>query len=286
MENDLALAPALPRRPGAISWQRAAGTVAAVAGFALAAWGAVLGWVYWQQERLIFQPEPLPASFRFSEPQVHEVSIPVAGATLSALHLKLPNPKGVVFFLHGNGGNLARWFTNASFYREANFDLFMIDYRGYGKSSGHIESEAQLLADVRAAWNKVAPQYAGRRKVVYGRSLGAALAAALAAEVKPDLTILASPFCSMADMAGLHYPWVPRALLRYPLSTCEAAARIASPLVLFHGDGDELVPFAQSQRILDLAPRAELVKVAGAGHGDLHLSPAYRQPLLQRLKRM
>ncbi len=286
MENELVLDDPLPRRRGGLSWRKAARTLAAVAAFALAACGMALGWVYSQQERLIFQPEPLPADFRFSEPQAHEVSISVAGATLSALHLRLPNPKGVVFFLHGNGGNLARWFTNAAFYREANFDLFMIDYRGYGKSSGRIESEAQLMADVRAAWNQLAPQYAGRRKVVYGRSLGAALAAELAAEVEPDLTILASPFCSMADMADLHYPWVPKVLLRYPLSTCEAATRIASPLILFHGDLDQLVPFDQSRRILNRAPGAGLVQVTGAGHGDLHRFPAYRQPLMELLKSM
>jgi uncharacterized protein len=283
MEAELALGEA-PRRAAFPSWRKRARFLAASVGLALAAYGAVLGWVYWQQEELIFQPEPLPADYRFSEPWVEEVRITVPGATLSALHLQLPNPKGVVFFLHGNGGNLARWFTNAAFYREANFDLFMIDYRGYGKSSGRIGSEAQLMEDVRAAWNQVAPRYAGRRIVVYGRSLGAALAAQLAAEVKPDMTILASPFCSMADMAGLHYPWVPGALLRYPLSTCEAVARIASPLLLFHGDLDQLVPIDQSWRIIDRAPRAELVPVGGAGHGDLHRFPGYREPLMERLK--
>ncbi|TXC66715.1 lysophospholipase [Piscinibacter aquaticus] len=97
----------------------------------------------------------------------------------------------------------------------------MLDYRGYGKSSGRIESEAQLHADVRAVWRAVAPHYAGKRVVLYGRSLGTALAASLAAELQPDLTMLVSPYTSMEAMARQHYPWVPGALLRYPLRTDE-----------------------------------------------------------------
>ena len=95
------------------------------------------------------------------------MTIDVTGARLSALHLRLPDPQGVVFFLHGNNGNLATWFVNADFYRAANYDLFMLDYRGYGKSSGRIESEEQLRADVLAAWRSVAGRYLGKRRVIY-----------------------------------------------------------------------------------------------------------------------
>ena len=146
-----------PPRASWPSWRR----VAVLAGIAaVAAYALLLAWVYWRQESLLFQPEPLAPGHMFGLPDVREVRIDVDGATLSALHLKLPQPRGVVFFLHGNGGNLATWFTNSDFYRKANYDLFMIDYRGYGKSSGRIEGEAQLRADVRAAWDRVAPQYA------------------------------------------------------------------------------------------------------------------------------
>ena len=245
--------------------------------------GGLLAWVYWRQEAMIFSPDTLPADFQFGEADVAERRIAVPGASLSALHLRLPKAKGVVFFLHGNGGNLATWFTNGAFYRAANFDLFMIDYRGYGKSSGHIESQAQLEADVRAAWDLVAPEYAGRRKVIYGRSLGTAVAASLAAEVRPDLTVLVSPYCSMAELARIHYPLLPPLLLRYPLSTCDAAARIATPLLLIHGDRDSLVPAGQSRLIQARAPRAELLIAAGAGHDDLHRFDDYRRALAERL---
>ncbi len=247
---------------------------------------SVLAWLWWRQEALLFQPERLPADHRFDIPGAHEVAVDVPGARLSALHLRLPEAKGLVFYLHGNGGSLAGWFTNADFYRALGYDLFMIDYRGYGKSTGRIESEAQLMDDVRAAWASVAGQYRGRRLVVFGRSLGTALAAQLAAEVKPDLTVLASPYCSMAELARTHYPWAPTALLRYPLETCAAAARMTTPLVLFHGDRDGLVPPDQAERVRQRAPAAELRLVRGAGHDDLHLFPEYLDGVRERLGRL
>jgi uncharacterized protein len=237
---------------------------------------ALFGWVYARQERLLFHPEPLAPDHAFTLAEgVREVSLVVPGATLSALHLQLPAPKGVVFFLHGNAGNLQSWFVNAEFYRRANFDLFMIDYRGYGKSSGRIESEAQLRADVRAAWDSIAPRYRGLARVVYGRSLGSGLAAGLAAQVGPELTVLVSPYCSMQALAGEHYPLLPALLLRYPLRTCDDAARIAGPILLVHGDRDEVVPPHHSLQLQAVAPKARLVRITQAGHGDVHESELY-----------
>jgi hypothetical protein len=120
---------------------------------------AALAWLWFKQEKLLFAPTVLAADYRLATaPDIHELAIDVPGARLSALHLKLPNPKGVVFFLHGNGGSLESWFVNPEYYRRANYDLFMVDYRGYGKSTGQIESEAQLRGDVRAVWATVALQ--------------------------------------------------------------------------------------------------------------------------------
>ena len=146
--------------------------VAAVA----AAYAALLAALYVGQERLLFPGTPLPADhrFRFAQPFA-EVTIPVPGAMLHALHVTQPDPRGLVFFLHGNAGNLATWTTGADFYRRVNYDLFILDYRGYGKSTGRIENEAQLHADVGAAYDAIAPRYRGKPIVVFGRSLGAGL---------------------------------------------------------------------------------------------------------------
>ena len=240
----------------------------------IALYGAALGWLWLRQEKLLFAPEGLDAAHVLAKSaDVHELTIDVPGARLSALHLRLPKPKGVVFFLHGNGGSLETWFVNPEYYRKANFDLFMIDYRGYGKSTGHIESEAQLHADVRAAWNLVAPQYDGLRRVVYGRSLGSGLAARLAADLSsvkpPDLTVLVSPYSSMAALALQRYRWVPQAVMRYPLRTDEVVARIRSPLLLIHGERDPLIAPSHSDALKALAPHATVSRIPGAAHNDL-----------------
>jgi alpha-beta hydrolase superfamily lysophospholipase len=249
------------------------------AGAAVTAVAALFALLYWRQEGLLFAPVALPADFTVDEPDVVETVIPVDGAALSALHLRLPDPRGVVFFLHGNAGNLQSWFVNTDFYRKANFDLFMIDYRGYGKSTGHIQSEAQLRADVAAAWAHIAPLYRGRRTVILGRSLGTALAAGLAADVQPDLTILVSPYWSMGEMQALHYAWVPRVLLRYPLETNRDVARIRTPILFLHGDRDGLIPLSQSERLMAVARAGQLHVVPGAAHGDLQDFDDYRRAL-------
>ena len=260
------------------------------------AYGAVLALLWWQQERLLFMPQPLPAEYRFDvEADVHEAWVEVPGARLNMLHLRLPKPDGVVFFLHGNAGNLANWFVNLDLYRRANFDLVMLDYRGYGKSSGHIESQDQLMADVRAAWSSVAARYAGQRRVFLGRSLGTGLAAQLAAEQQPELTALVSPYLSMQALAQEHYPWVPGGVLRYPLRTDLVLPGVHGEVLLLHGERDTLIDPGHSQRLLKLLldpasgskpgrPKPRLVIVAGAGHNDLQRFSAYAEALATAFK--
>jgi pimeloyl-ACP methyl ester carboxylesterase len=243
--------------------------------------------VYAGQELLIFAPVRLPAGYRFGWPEVTERTIDVDGASLSALHLQLPDPKGLAFLLHGNAGHLADWFAGYELFRDANFDLFMIDYRGYGKSSGRVRSEAQLHADVAAAWRAVAPAYRGRRRVIMGRSLGTALAARLAAglpaDERADLVMLASPFWSLVELARLHYPLVPTFLMRYRLETHRDVERLDAPVLLLHGDRDTLIPLSHSQRLLSVARRAQLLTIHGAAHGDLQHFPEYLNAIARQL---
>ena len=258
---------------------------------ALALYAALLAGLWLWQERLIFLPARLPANHRFDlGPDVHETWVEVPGARLNALHLQLPKPDGVVVYLHGNAGNLQGWFSNPGFWRRANLDLFMIDYRGYGKSSGRVESEAQLHADARAAWDTVAARYTGQRpgqrRIVVGRSLGTGLAAALAAEVRPDLTVLISPYESLQALQREHFAWVPGFVLRYPLRTDHALPRIAGPVLLIHGQDDDLIAPAHSERLQRLRPGTQRLVVAGAGHNDLQDFPAYLEGLLEMLRTM
>ncbi len=248
---------------------------------------AILALVYWKQEALIFHAKPLAADFRFTMPDIFEVNVPVEGGLLHALHFKQANPKGVVFFLHGNGGNVASWLTSVDFYRRVNYDLFILDYRGYGKSTGHIESEAQLNNDVLAAWKFITPQYAGKKLVVFGRSLGTGLAAALSTSIKPDLTVMVTPYLSLKAMGQLRYPWLPSVINRYPMRSDEWLPQIKNPVMILAAGADEVIPVAQAELLsrvrLGSQQSAEYTVVPGAGHNDIHQFPLYLDTLAARL---
>ncbi|MBA2964051.1 MULTISPECIES: alpha/beta hydrolase [Ramlibacter] len=248
-----------------------------------ALYGAALAWLWFRQESLLFEPERLaPDDALATDPDTREFHVDVPGARLSVAQLKLPDPRGVVFYLHGNSGNLRKWFTSLDTFRALNFDVVMMDYRGFGKSTGRIESEAQLHADVRAVWNAIAGQYAGRCVVVSGQSLGTGLAAGLSADLcgagtPADLTLLISPYSSMRALADEHYPWVPSGVLRYKLATVDHACKVSGPVMLVHGDRDELIGHHHSEAIRKALPQCQLLLVEGAGHGDVHQFPSFRE---------
>ena len=123
------------------------------AGSSALGYALLLAALYFGQESLIFPGTPLPAEHRFAFDQpFEEIRVPVDGGSLDALLFRQPSPRGLVFFLHGNRGNLQTWTTGLDFYRRVNYDLFIFDYRGYGRSTGQNVDERQLDADVRAAW--------------------------------------------------------------------------------------------------------------------------------------
>lgn len=246
-------------------------------------YAAVVAMLIANQERFLFQPIKLPPDFAFNQAGVVERSIDVPGAKLSALHYRQENARGLIFFLHGNAGNLDIWLPSTDFYQRNKFDLFMIDYRGFGKSTDQIDSEAQLHADVRAAWDSVAREYAGRPIVIYGRSLGAGLAAKLASEVHNAQLIMVSPYSSFVQLGRDHFPWVPPQVTRYPMRTDEWLASVKAPIVMIHGAQDALIKPSHAHALKRLRPDAKLHIIDGAGHNDIHSFPAYIAVLSQHL---
>lgn len=243
--------------------------------------------LFFFQERLLFPAEKLPNDYQFTNDYpFEEVFIPVSGvekddsAILHALHFKRPNPKGLVFFLHGNAGSLRTWATGIDFYERVNYDLFIIDYRGYGKSTGKISSQQQLISDVKQTWQVASAQYTDKPIVIYGRSLGTGLATILAKEVQPDLLALVSPYSSMIDIAKAQYPFVPSWLLRYPLRTDGIIGDITSKVVFIHGSDDSFIPISHSQKLQSLSKNnAPLITIKGAAHNDIHQFSDYRDAL-------
>ena len=220
--------------------------------------GALL--IFWgcSQESLIFFPEKLSPHYKFTfAVPFDEVTLPAADGTIHALHFKAQHPKGVVLYFHGNAGSLRTWGEIAGDFTTRGYDLFIPDYRGFGKSSGSMTGEDILLKDGMMVYNHLRRRFPEDRIVLYGRSIGTGIATYVAGNGKPRLLILESPYYSLLDVAGYHYPLVPdiviRAWLRYPLRTDLWIRQVPCPIVLFHGTEDIVISYDSSERLRKIA---------------------------------
>jgi fermentation-respiration switch protein FrsA (DUF1100 family) len=184
---------------------------------------------------------------------------------------RLAPAKGHVLFLHGNAGNVSHRIEHARALTGAGLDVLLVDYRGYGQSTGR-PSEEGLHRDARAS---LAALRAGggvdpRRLVYMGESLGAAVALRLALETPPLACVLQSAFTSLQDVAREHYPAALASLAGGAYPSLERIAKIQSPVLIVHGADDEIVPVAHGRALLAAAPEPRhLVIVEGAGHNDV-----------------
>ena len=182
-------------------------------------------------------------------------------------------PRGHVLFCHGNAGNIASRAGYARALSRAGFDVLLFDYRGYGRSSGH-PSEAGTHRDARAALATLRgrPGVQPARTLYLGESLGAAVALALALESPPAGLILQSAFTSVRDMARTVLPLLPRALVPDAYPSLRLIGDLGAPLLVLHGEHDDVVPVAQGRALFAAAPGPKRMEVLpGAGHNDLLL---------------
>jgi uncharacterized protein len=197
--------------------------------------------------------------------------------------------KSVILFCHGNGGNIGNRVSYLPIFRDLGLSTFLFDYRGYGKSEGK-PTEAGTYADVEAAWQyltqerKIPPQ----KIIIYGESLGGAIAAYIAQLTSQDLKnnagglVLASTFTSISDRASELYPFLPiRLLSRFSYNSLERLPSIKIPVLIIHSTEDEIIPFHHSDRNFAAANQPKkLVKLRGDHNsGFLDSLETYRNGL-------
>lgn len=182
--------------------------------------------------------------------------------------------EAVVVYFHGNGGHLG---YRAGAFREiagAGFGVLAIDYRGYGRSTGE-PTEAGLYRDARAAWRFVEARAPDRPVVLWGESLGTAVAVELATEVDEVGVVLDSPLASMPSMARVAAPYVPPFLVTQRFDSLSRIDRIGSSLLIVHCDADGTVPIGQGDTLFQHAAEPKrFMRLRGCGHTDIWRKPA------------
>jgi len=246
-------------------------------------YGIVLLFVYFYQEKLLFHPTVLPQDYlTASLPlQIEEKFIPVdKDVNLHGLLFKTNQPKGLVFYLHGNGGNAYDWgATTAAQFNDLNYDIFILDYRGYGKSGGFIKNEEQLFNDVEKAYKKVAKLYTGKNIVIAGYSIGTGLATHLASGKKIKALILEAPYYSLAKLSDEKIPLIPDFVKKYPINTYKWIGNVNFPIYIFHGTNDELIPFNNSEILKAKSKFVQLTPLPGVGHNGINESYIFADKL-------
>ena len=180
-------------------------------------------------------------------------------------------PQCHVLLFHGNAGSIADRVIHAKLLAEGGLDSFLFDYRGYGRSSGS-PSESGTYSDARAALAALRrqPGVSTGRIVYLGESLGGAVAVALALEAPPLGLVLQSTFTSVRAMGRVHYPFLPSVLVPDAYPSLERIGRLACPVLVMHGDRDEIVPLSEGQALHHAAAGPKRLQVVrGAGHNDL-----------------
>ncbi len=237
---------------------------------------------YTVQESIIFHPRTLDTqarytySFNFDERWFE----PEPDVRIHAIHAftDADSAKGLVMYLHGNRGANQTNSDKYTLFLNNGYDMIYPDYRSYGKSEGALESEDDLVGDMRYVFSKMTEEYGEKEIVIVGYSLGSGVAAQVAEVFNPKALILWTPFYSLVDVKDSEFPFLPDALMKYKLRTDEALQKIDVPIHIFYAGADEVLPVERSLRLTKYLKEGDSYQIIdGQRHGWI-----YRHPELQR----
>lgn len=234
--------------------------------------------VYFVQERFIFKPEKLAQDFQYKyDIPFKELFFDVEqGVRINGLHFYCKKPNGLILYFHGNTRSIKGWAKYARDFYRYNYDVVLVDYRGFGKSTGK-RSEKEMLDDMQFVYDTLAVQYHENHIIVYGRSMGSGFATKIAADNTPRYLIIDSPYYSFRKVAERYAPILPhRWLLRYQLRTDKWITKVNCHTYIIHGTKDRLIPISHSEKLQQLNPdKITLIRIQGGGHNNLPSFPEY-----------
>ncbi|MEO9869019.1 alpha/beta hydrolase [Ekhidna sp.] len=242
---------------------------------------------YFLQEKFLFKPEKLPTDFQFKyeEQNVQEHNLYIGDdVRINGVHFSVTKSKGVVLYLKGNSRSIKGWGKFAVDFNRLGFDVVMMDYRGFGKSTGR-RSEREIKGDLQKVYDILKGKVDEKYIVIYGRSMGSGFAAKLASNNSPRMLVLESPYYSMRKVAKRYIPFMPASLiLKFPLTTYKWIKYVQCPIKIIHGTKDTLIPFKSSLALANINPGiTRLYSVIGGGHNNLHTFEEYHRMLEEAL---
>ena len=224
------------------------------------------------QGRLVYFPGPAPTTTPAALGLEHrELQLVTSdGVRLHAWFLPAPAARGALVFCHGNAGNIEHRLHAARVFLDMGLSVLLFDYRGYGASEGHPSEDGTYL-DAEAAYDALLgePGVARDRIVIYGESLGAAVAIELALRREVAAVVTESGFTSLPTLGSKLYPWLPvRLLSRFRYDSLSKVGSLSSPLLIIHSPDDEIVPYAHGQRLFEAAREPKQFLETEGGHND------------------
>ena len=244
--------------------------------------------LYYLQDYFLFKPEKLPKDFNFfyENQTVSEYNLETRdGAIINGLHFCVKKPLGVVLYLKGNSKSIKGWGKFAVDFTRNNYDVIMIDYRGFGKSTGK-RSQKAIKHDLQFIYNKIREKVNEKYIIIYGRSLGSGFATKLASMNSPKMLILDAPYYSLTKVTGRYMPFMPLSvILKYPMPTYKWLKYVKCPIHILHGTKDKLIPFSSSVKLSQInANRTRLHPIIGGGHKNLNNFESYHKILTEIIK--
>lgn len=233
---------------------------------------AILLLVYFIQEKLIFKPEKLATDFVYQyDVPFTELNFEVEkNVTINGLHFYCKKPLGLILYFHGNTRSIKGWAKYAKDFYRYNYDVVLVDYRGFGKSTGK-RKEKEMLNDMQFVYDSLSVQYPEHHIIVYGRSMGSGFAAKIASDNNPRYLILDAPYYSFLKVAERFTPFLPHKwLLRFHLRTDKWIKKVNCHTYIIHGTKDWLIPIKHSEKLQKINPhKITLIRIHGGGHNNL-----------------
>jgi uncharacterized protein len=234
---------------------------------------SILAYIF--QERLIFKPEKLKQDFEFKyDAPFREYFFDIEpGVRINGLHFFRNKPKGLILYFHGNTRSIKGWARYAKDFYRYDYDVILLDYRGFGKSTGK-RSEKEMLSDMQFIYEKLIEKYGEDQLIVYGRSMGSGFATKLACDNSPRYLILDAPYFNFLRVIERFLPMLPmRIVLRFHLRTDKWLPNVSCHTYIIHGTKDWLIPIRHSEALQKINPhRITLIRIHGGGHNNL---PSY-----------